>query len=650
MLTHTGMTRGLMLTFDDSALPSYQATVVAWPSPDGKQVDCFARKPMPADSPETFFNLAYHLYRTIREDHYATLALVHRAAPACPWYDDWLALTQLAPALGQWHTFTQFFNAVQPGEYAASLSPDEFHYDYLSERVPLAHGTSDPDTLDGPPRLTPPEGSKVPVSGFARHARLRRRIDTCWTLAALQRGLAGRNDALRIDDELRALEDQAEAHAPDPPEAADFGERLAEVERQAGEALASRLLSRATADEPGYLILNPCSFTRRVALELDGAAGALPLADPVKASQLDGDKLRAVVEVPALGFAWIPRSGPRGQQSPAMRVRLADERGLRNEFFEAEIDPQTGGLRGIRDHRTGVNRVAQRLVFNPGSLMRATEVKVTSPGPALGEVVAEGVLLGEQEQVLAKFRQRFRVWLGRPVLELRIELLPELPAAGYPWHAYYGARFAWRDERGVLLRGVNGTGYLSAHVRPQTPDFLELRLARQSTVIFPGGLPFHQRQEGRMVDVILAPGGETAQAFELGLALDREHPMQTALGMITPVPLVPTAKGPPHVGAKGWLFHLDAPNLLLTSLRPGGVARPTDDGEPPRDGMDAITARLVECAAYHSHAEFRCARDPRRVALLDGRGETIMEGQTSGDAAIFDLSPGDLARLQIEFS
>jgi hypothetical protein len=264
--------------------------------------------------------------------------------------------------------------------------------------------------------------------------------------------------------------------------------------------------------------------------------------------------------------------------------------------------------------------------------------------------VTEGALLGEQEQVLAKFRQRFRAWLGRPVLELRIEIYPEQPPAGYPWHAYYGARFAWRDERAMLLRGVNGTGYITTHVRPQTPDYLELRLARQSTVLFPGGLPFHQRHEGRMLDVILIPEGETTLAFELGIALDREHPMQTALGMITPVPLVPTTKGPPHIGAKGWLFHLDAPNLLLTGLRPGRLEAPHEGAEVPGGVADAITARLLECGAFHSHAELRCVRDPKRVALLDARGNFIMEGAMTGDAALFDVAPGDFTQVQVEFS
>src|SRR5207244_3989602 len=129
--------------------------------------------------------------------------------------------------------------------------------------------------------------------------------------------------------------------------------------------------------------------------------------------------------------------------------------------------------------------------------MHAKEIKVTSNGSALGEIISVGELRDEHDSVLAYFRQRFRAWLGRPVLELRIEIFPQHAPQGYPWHAYYGARFAWRDERGVLLRGVNGTGYLTNHVRPETPDYLEVRLAKQSTVLFPGGLPFHQRHGGR---------------------------------------------------------------------------------------------------------------------------------------------------------
>jgi hypothetical protein len=619
LLQSVGLQRVLHLPFDDAVLPTYRVPVVSWPSPDGKQVEAFARTPYAADNPQTFFHAAHYLHKTIMQDHAATLALLHTGA-AAPWYADWMELSRFAPVLGQWTTLSRYLNDVLAGEYASSASADEFHADYLTERTTA--------TASGEP------GSTVPVSWFARQVRLRRRLDTAWTLVALHRGLAGARageDAAALEARLAALEDQVES-AGDAP-----ATELPEVEKEVAARLADRLQARAAADTPGYLVLNPCSFARRVALELSDVARPLPLTGPVKSCQLDGAQARVVVEVPALGFAWFPQAGQPGTPPQAARMRLADKQCVRNEFFEAEVDPATGGLRAIRDHRTRVNRLGQQLVFNPGSTMRAKEVKVTSAGPALGEIVSEGAILGEQDQVLATFRQRFRAWLGRPVLDLRIEIYLQLPPAGYPWHAYYGARFAWRDERATLLRGVNGTGYVTSHTRPVTPDYLEIRLGRQSTVLFPGGLPFHQRHGSRMLDVILIPEGETTQVFDLAIGLDREHPMQTALGMVTPVTLVPTPKGPPHVGATGWLFHLDASNLVLTSLRPAP------------GGADGVTARLLECGASPNQAEFRCVRDPSRAGLLDARGDRLSEVNVNGDAASFDVASGDLVHLRVDF-
>jgi hypothetical protein len=618
-LTGVGLNRALFVAFDESVLPSHRAPVVNWPSPDGKQVEAFTRSPHPADTPQTFFHAAHHLHRTIMQDHGATLALLHQGRPASPWYHDWVELNRLAPVLGQWTTLSRYFNEVLAGEYAAAASADEFHGDYLSERTDAA--------------------SPQPTSGFARHVRWRRRIDTAWTLAALYRGLVGRNDTLQVAGRLGKAEDRIEAAgAAIPADGPEFTAELTAVQKEIAEALARRLVARGTPNNPGYLLLNPCSFARRVALELNDITTPLPLTGPVKACQLTNGTARLVVEVPALGFAWFPRTAPPGSAPPASRMRLADERCVRNEFFEAEVDPATGGLRGIRDHRTRINRVGQQLVFNPGSSIKLKGITVTSTGPALGEIVSEGALLDEQQKVLATFRQRFRAWLGRPVLDLRIEIYPEHPPQGYPWHAYYGARFAWRDERSTLLRGVNGTGYVTTHTRPETPDYLELRQGKQSTSLFPGGLPFHQRHGARMIDVILVPQGETARAFDLAIGLDRDYPMQTALGMVTPAPLVPTDQGPPHVGAAGWLFHLDAPNLMLLGMRPAP------------DGADGVLARMLECAGHGGHAELRCVRDPQRAMVLDGRGFNLMEAPTQGDVAGFDIAQGDLLQVRVDFS
>jgi hypothetical protein len=610
LLHQVGLHRALLLPFDDPVLPTYHVTVVNWPSPDGKQVETFTRTPYAADQPQTYFHWAHYLRKTIAEDHAATLAIAHFGKPAPPWYDDLLELSRLGPVFGQWTTFTRYFNDVLAGEYAAAGTPDEFHGDYLSQRTQAQ--------------------SEDPVSGFVRHVRLRRRLDSTWTLTALLRGLAGKNDSLRLDARLEELEDKIEQMRESP------SAELALAEKEVAEALAERLQARAAPDVPGYVVLNPCSFPRRLALELKAEAGAIAVGGPVKAVQLGDGHARLVVEVPALGFAWFPVPKEGIVPAPA-RMRLADKQAVRNEFFEAEIDPATGGLRALRDLRTRTNRLGQQLVFNPGSTMRVKDIAVTSTGPALGEIVTEGTLVDEHQQVLALYRQRFRAWLGRPVLDLRMEIFPQRLVQGFPWHAYYGARFAWRDERAALLRGVNGIGYLSSSTRPETPDYLEIRQGKQNAIILTCGLPFHQRHGSRMLDVILVPEGEKVQAFEIGLAVDRAHPMLTALGMVTPATIVPTAKGPPHIGDSGWLFHLDAPNLLLTSMRPDSA------------GADAIVARIQECTMQPSQADMRCARNPRRASFVDALGGLLQEASVRDDAAVFDVPAGDLVNLRVEF-
>lgn len=616
-LNAVGINRTLLLALDEAVLPSHRATVVNWPSPEGKQVEAFARAPSAAGEVTAFFHVAHNLHRTIMQDHAATQALLHTGSTPSPWYDDWVRLTRLTPLLGRWTTLTSYFNEVMAGEYASAGQADEFHGDYLGDRCTA--------------------GSDQPVSWFAAHLRARRRLDTVWSLAAIHRSLAGAGDPLGLETSLASLEQRVETARTAFADDSDLSHELDAVQQKVSEALARMLQTRAADRTPGLMVLNPCSFARRVVVEAVGVQGSIPIEGPVKACQLEGESAKLVVEVPALGFAWVPRSGPAVPPSPA-RMKLADERCVRNEFFEAEVDPQTGGLRAIRDHRTRMNRLGQQMVYNPGSTAKVTSVKVTSTGPALGELVSEGVLYDDEDRVLARFRQRFRAWLGRPLLEMRIEIEPEHPPEGYPWHAYYGARFAWRDERSLLLRGVNGIGSVTSHTRPETPDYLELRLGNQRTTLFPGGLPFHQRHGGRMLDVILMPEGEKTRTFDLAIGLDREYPMQTALGLATPVPVVSVDRGPPHIGATGWLFHLDAPNLSLLSLRPAA------------EGADAVVARLLETAGQMNQAGWRCVRDPKRAILTDARGQTISEPTVEGDTVQLEVASGDLMQLRIEFS
>ncbi|MFM8271920.1 MAG: hypothetical protein ACKODX_06240, partial [Gemmata sp.] len=575
-LSHLGFKHAVLISTDAALVPSIRASAVNWPSPDGKAVEAYTRDPLPAADPHTYFNLVYHLHQATTYDSAPTVSLKHLGEPACASYDDLLALFELAPVFGEWTNLSRYFGGATSGDYIGVQSADEFFADYLDERVTNEHR---------------PE----PVGGFPRHLRLRRRLDAAYTLAALHRTLAAPTpEDEEVLRQLAAAEDGVEARGANPGPGADD---LAPLEAHWARRLADRIQVRAADGPPGLMVFNPCAFTRRVALEVEGFRGAIPVADPVKAAEFDGNLARLVVEVPSLGFAWVPRGGTAAPPKP--RIRLADGLAVRNEFIECDIDAATGGIRSFRDLRTRATRFGQQLVFNPGSKMVARDVSVTSSGSAMGEIVSTGDLIGERDEVLATFKQRVRTWLGRPVLELRIDLDVKHQPSGYPWHAFYGARFGWRDERAVLFRGVNGANAQTGYTRPVSPDYLEVRLGAERSFLFTGGLPFVQRHGSRMADVILVPEGEQTRSFELLLATDRDVPMQTAQGWVSPAPVVLTDRGAPAAGTSGWLAHVDMPSLLLLGLRP----------DAPGDGFSrAISGTLLETAGFGGVAELRFAR------------------------------------------
>jgi hypothetical protein len=622
-LQHMGFRHAILISQDGALIPTIRSTAVNWPGPDGKAVDAFCREPLAAHDPLSFFNLVYHMYQAFGSDSAPTIALVHKGERAFASYDDLLALAELAPVFGHFTNLSRYFTDATSGDYIGVQSADEFFSDYLDDRV------TNQKRAD-------------PVSGFPQQLRLRRRLDAAYTLAGLHRAVTPKPglDEEKLLDELALLESAIETRGVNIPRQDELSERLVSIEAAWAKKLAERIQTRSAAGQPGLLAFNPCSFTRRVVLEVAGYRGPIPVVDPIKAAEFSGDGAKLVVEIPPLGYAWVPRQSPTGTAAPRERLKLAQGLTVRNEFFECDVDATSGGIRSFRDLRTRATRFGQQLVYNPGSKMVAKSISVTNSGSALGEIVSTGELLSEHDELLANFRQRFRAWLGRPVLEVRIELDIMHEPAGYPWHAFYGARFGWRDERGVLFRGVNGANSQTGYTRPVSPEYLEVRLGAERSFLFTGGLPFLQRHGSRMIDVILIPEGEKGRTFDLLLASDRDVPMQTAQGWVSPVPLVETAKGPPHFGASGWLAHIDMPSLVLTALEP----------LPPSEGADrAVAGRFMECAGFAGAAELRFARDPSQAALIDGMGLPLQPLTMLGDAVQMEYSAGETIRVKVEW-
>ena len=177
--------------------------------------------------------------------------------------------------------------------------------------------------------------------------------------------------------------------------------------------------------------------------------------------------------------------------------------------------------------------------------------------------------------------------------------------------------------------------------KPISPEYLEIRLGSERSFLFTGGLGFIQRHGTRMADVILVPEGERGRSFELLLSLDRDQPMQTAVGWVSPTPVVATDRGPPAMGTSGWLAHVDMPGLIVTSLRPAVAG----------EGMNrAVSGRLIDCGGFAGAAEIRFARDPSRASIIDGMGEKIRDIEIFGDAVRVDYSAGEMMGVKVEWT
>jgi len=292
---------------------------------------------------------------------------------------------------------------------------------------------------------------------------------------------------------------------------------------------------------------------------------------------------------------------------------------------------------------TGLGEAAGKAV---ASQMKAERFDVDYAGPALVQATAAGKLFDSRTGArLASFSQRYRLWSGRPILEIDITLGEIAPgwlarAAGAdPWTTYLASRWAWPDTSSMLRRTVLLAPEVTEIGRPETADALDISTRRQRTALLCGGLPYHQKHGSRMLDTLLVAGAETGRTFRMGVVLDLEHPFQAAFDMITPAAVVPTAEGPPAPGSRGWLIHLDRKAVVVTHV---GFVEATGEGR-----SWGLVLHLLETSGQASRCRIRFFRNPTWARQIDFQGELIIDLSLDGDAVLIDLTPNELARVEV---
>ncbi len=664
ILQKYGYHSALHFLLDDGIYPDREQSKLRWDGCDSSGVDSITRLPLAGDSASTYMRLPQRLAEAMQSDQVAALIIARWPDAKCPVFHDLQRMQKYAPVLGRAVSFEEYF---QHGDASGSGWGLD-NKDYLS-----------PFFTQGVARR-----EKRPLGRFQQHFERISKFEAALWQSNMTSVLYGRAiDATKANAVRVVLEaagpdafDSLKSNAEQTLATADAA--LADFQSQAEQAV-SKLIMHGAGTQTGFLLTNSCSFSRRVVVELPQAAGAPAVGGPVKAVQFDEQRKSVIVELPAAGFAWIPDGTP-GAKSTLRKdtALLAEGNVLRNEHFEAVINESTGGLQRFKKHGRAPNRLSQQLAFRfprektvkivDGdqvtetktwySEMRGTSLTVTCAGPSLGEIVTCGEIFDPSTNTrLATFKQTFRVWLGRPFLEVDIEITPDKLPEGDPWSNYFGSRFAWNDMTAALSWSLYGIPQPQNLERLESPYFLEIATSEERTTILPLGLPFHRKTGPRMVDSILIVEGESQRRFQFVIGLDQNFPQQAALTHMTPVPVIATQSGPPRSGQTGWFYHVDSRCVQVLSVEPL-LIEPTEqhpdwessyESAPGPTLRKGFALRIQETEGRYQSVQLDLYRRPTSARVRDFQGRTQTEVATNGDGVRLDFSPFAIVDVELFF-
>ena len=613
ILGKLGFRGALHACFEEGNVPGGTQFKVRWEGIDGSVIDAIARPPLDASKPQTFLGFATKMGESMDSDHVATLCLAHWPGQASEWLADLRRIAGYCRALGKFVTVEHYFRETDLPGHLDRFEADRYRSPYLKQAV--IRKLADPISMN---------------EKYWRRQYLLRERQTLSSLAAL---VTGKRSAATTGGEIDFLEQ------PD-----DQSARSLYGERSSAAVQCAQALAGGRHEPHGCLILNPCSFVRRVGVELPAEAALPAVTKPVYAADEAAERKQVVVDLPPAGFVWLGSNSapaPRDKQT----LLLAEDNSLRNEFFEVVISPTTGGLTALHEYKTRGNRLSQQVALRmlgpkqrPGdtlrdpddaatySVMAADSLEVTCATTAMGEIVVRGRLVDLHGEKLAGYVQTYRVWRGSRVLQIEVELDPLAELKPDPWNSYYCCRFAWADETAELFRVVNETRQSASGQRFESPHYIEIAAEKHTTTVLTGGLAFHRRHESRMLDTLLISRGETQRKFRLGIGMDLTHPMLEAISLLSPPVIVPTAAQPTS-GTSGWLFHLDARTVIATHW------------EPLLQGANVagFRVRLLETAGRPANLTLSAFRAVKSARQVDFRGEPAGDCTIEGGKIRVDL-------------
>lgn len=647
MLLHRfGFHSALHLVLDDGVYPDYEQSKIHWEGADGTILDAFSRIPMSAEGSAGYLRFPQRMAESMEEDQVGALMFAHWPDVKSPFFEDFKRIHRYAPVLGSFVTLNDFFQNTESSGRHSSYDAREYLSPFLSQVVAMRQSN--------------------PLSRFIDHFHRHDELTAGLWFHGVSQAIFGQPIE---DDAILKVESDVEQGHPDA-EAEQVETAISALEgfRAAGEAKLAEIILQGAGEQSGVLVMNSLSFTRRVVVDLPEFAHEPISQDAVKATQFDEHRKQALVEVPGGGFVWL-QPGSKPAPPPKSSVPIAEPLLLRNEFFEVHIHEETGGIAQIKEYGRKPNRLSQQLSYRfpyqrtiassgalggfedktPYAATRNVQAELTCAGPGMGEIVTTGEIYDQvSDTSLATFRQTFQLWRGRPILDVNIELDVQTSPEGNPWDHYYAARFAWGDSTASLTRSLLESAHAFQGERFEGPHYFEIAEGEERVTILNHGLPFHRKTGPRMLDSMLVVEGETRRSFSFSIAVNQNFPMQLARNVMVPAGVVVSPAGPPRMGEKGWLFHVSVSNVQITRVLD---LLPSEPGAPKRSvgKQKGFAVRLIETEGIHRSVRLRCFKSPVSARQRDFHGKTVVELPLEEDAVLVEMSPYEIAEIEILF-
>lgn len=645
ILSAFGYKGAIHAPFDQGRFPPVAAGSIEWQSPDGSVIAALSTTPIDAAEPDAFARLGISIGESFDASHGAMALFAHWPSRRSIWFDDLLRTTKYGNILGRFVTLEEYFQKASYSGRREKYAEDQ----YRSEFLYAAQQAKQPD----------------PISCVVNHWANRHALAQCGPLAFMAHLVSHATDAkLNHPGATLATLEAANDRLADGREIAANGESpiaasklwdslsLSETISQTRNELARGLADRLAKPEPAstqvqMIVANPTSFARRILCLTGPRFSSIPIEKPVYAVENGDEGCAVVVDVPPYGFAIV---GATTDKSAKRRnPPIVDGHNLRNEFFDLEIDRETGGIRSIHTYDRRGNLFSQMLGLKlpPGRRTTggasaeyaqpvANAIRTIVNHSVVGEIVTTGELLVDK-QPLATFEQRIRVVRGRRVIELEIDFSLLEPLTIDPWRHYLASRFAWPSEGAELFRGVNETRSPIVESRIEAPQWIEIVDAPNRIAILTNGLPFHRRYDYRKLDTILSVSGETRTKFRLGIGVDVPIPAQAAVDFGSPA-IICESDGTTRVHQPAaWLLRMDSRNLLATGLEP--ITRD--------NWLAGVRVRVKETEGRAGKAKIESARPLVRAARIRLDGESKSELNIADGAAEFGFAANEYLQVEL---